>query len=1459
MIIESLYKNDGSGKKEKLSYREAGIKVQNKVVNASILSYNDFINNRLGEILSQPIIVDGRVKIDLSNYRIDRSTLVSKNIAKREALTREFNLMSLAKIELIKENIVLEVDITLCKIPQIDNTGVFTIDGVDRVMVHHLGLANIFSMALDKNKEKIIKFISQLNSELAIKEDNNEHLLTVKFGQSPLQDIVANKRISISLQALLEELGYAGEAESIIGSNPNLKYSFISTEQKRAVSLDAIKSLVISSSERRQINSKFSLERKAQGYRLSRDVKTDKIIAKAGEIITPKITHKFTTNNINKIYIDTPYGEYPCMSNNMVELENLINDGLLNKEDIPNCYIIKNLSEYSVADLEHTDEENENEKEVDELRQSGKRYTKVNLTLVKGLIEEAKEEGKDLKNLLEYNYRKVVGLELTDDDLLALINSYSLFIAGVYEKDDIDSLDNKKLTSLADMLSTLLYDVIFGKSRYLKIQGLVAKYREYIATLNIQSKEAGMKTKFINIFGRDPFEDNPPSLADAMKAGGLEKLFQVEANISATEEISMKRKITQQAVEGLGGVSSESTDASPRGVKMSHLSRLCCIETSEGGSVGLVLHLASLAKVDQDGYILAPFFKVDKKNKVIDTSLVYYMKPYEEEMYIRNVSANIANSNNSYISLRVNGFELKTISIIAQAVNNTYTKKQIAQFEEQAKKELKLLQNECDRKIEGLERQLQNAQTPQQAQNIKAKLETARLNKPNQYKVCLYKKDWFKDEVLDAYKGKGELIKCFPEDIDYVACSPSQILSITSGTIPFNPYSDGVRQLMGSQMQKQSEPIIGSEPSTIRTNMQDEYALHTGAVKVAPFECRVVKVDSKEIIVKSLDDGKEETIPLDMEITSEKAIITYKPVVIEGDIKMTGELLADSTSTDHGETKFGMNLRIGYCIYNGYNYEDSIVINSRLLKDESLTSYRSKTYTCLISKDDGDYECMDYGNLEISNYDKTEIQRLNFTKDPFVPKGTIVSPGTPLMAYLSSNKDNKSIINLRKIEFDEDLVGIVASTTRREIIPGRQYEYEIVVATEEPIQLGDKLSGRFGNKGVLGRIVSNCEMYYTDDGQPLDILLTPLGVPSRMNLGQLLEVPLAGILNDLGLRGIVDTCKILDIPKIKKLIQDYYGDKGKVVVYDGVTGEPLKNRVTVGIMTVGKLKHLSSHKLASRGERTTTTLNHQPPAGKKNKGGKKSGEMEQNSYFSHGASNVMRELMSKSDDIVNARLIKLKKKEQVENSLAKGVEDYTLKDLTLNTSESAKQAFKMLAALGVYMENYDEYGNKVDFDIPSINNTGSYQQRNLDKNNNHYTEYKEAQQKEKIQAKYDNEDSVLDLENSFSVEIFGEEDDEITQTDLSVDESVSNAYKGLMDIVNTHSQDIDPHQQDIQDMQDYDAQDYIEDNDNDANIDDETPDIERSTHDGLEMDDTEYDETEDFEETQSDREEDIDY
>ena len=491
------------------------------------------------------------------------------------------------------------------------------------------------------------------------------------------------------------------------------------------------------------------------------------------------------------------------------------------------------------------------------------------------------------------------------------------------------------------------------------------------------------------------------------------------------------------------------------------------------------------------------------------------------------------------------------------------------------------------------------------------------------------------------------------EKVDFIDVSPQQVVSITTSGIPFLEHDDGKRALMGANMQRQALPLITTEAPRVGTGVEAIAARDSGTVVISNTDGIVDYVDGKKIIIKNMS-GNSETYWLNgFERSNNGTCYHQKPIVRVGDSVRRGQVIGDGPSTNKGELALGKNVTVAFMNYDGYNYEDAVILNERLVKDDVYTSIHIESYQieCRDTKlgpEEFTRDIPNVGEDARRNLDENGIIRIGTeVKDDDILVGKVTPKG---MAELTSEEKLLHAIfgektrevrdtSLRVPHGGEGIVHDVKVFTKEdtdELPPGVFKIVRVYIAQKRKIQVGDKMAGRHGNKGVISLILPEEDMPYLADGTPVDILLNPLGVPSRMNLGQILEMHLGAAAEKLNIYVSTPVFEgatrgeIIDALKEAGLDED-----GKTVLYNGRTGEPYDNRISVGVMYMIKLHHMVDDKLHARSTGPYSTVTQQPLGGKAQFGGQRFGEMEVWALYAYGAANVLQEMMTvKSDDVV---------------------------------------------------------------------------------------------------------------------------------------------------------------------------------------------------------------------------------
>ena len=768
---------------------------------------------------------------------------------------------------------------------------------------------------------------------------------------------------------------------------------------------------------------------------------------------------------------------------------------------------------------------------------------------------------------------------LTISDVYASVSYYLNLLHGVGNFDEIDHLGNRRIRQVGELLQNQFR---IGVSRMERV------IRERMTTQEME--EVTPKT-LINI---------RPVTAAMKEFFGSSQLSQFMDQTNPVAELTNKRRLSAL---GPGGLSRDRAGVEVRDVNASHYGRICPIESPEGPNIGLITSLASYAKIDEYGFIMTPYRKVENC-KITDQ--VDYLTADEEQDYIISQSTVNTDEDNVIIDKQVS-----------------------ARFRDE---------------------------------NILAK----------------------------------------PEQVDYIDVSPQQVVSVTTSCIPFLEHDDAHRALMGANMQRQAMPLLKTEAPYIGTGVEHIAAKDSGVCVVAKADGIVSYVDAKKIKVKT-KNGEDTYYLANFELANSGICNHQRPIVQVGEEVVGGKtIIADGNSTDMGELALGKNVTVAFMTFNGYNYEDAVILNENLVKDDKYTSLHLEDYEmqCRETKLGPEEITRDIPNV-------SEEARRNLDENGIVTIGTEVKEGDILvgkvtpkgMAELTSEEKLLHAIfgektrevrdtSLRVPHGGDGIVHDIKIYSRKdndELPAGVSKVIRVYIIQKRKIQVGDKMSGRHGNKGVISLILPQEDMPYLPDGRPVDIMLNPQGVPSRLNLGQILELHMGMAAKKLGEYVATPVFDGAHISDIEEMMEEAGMDKdGKTVLYDGRSGEPFDNRISVGIMYMIKLHHMVDDKLHARSTGPYSLVTQQPLGGKAQFGGQRFGEMEVWALYAYGAAYTLQEMMTvKSDDVVG--------RVRVFESIVKGQE--------INEAgipESFRVLMKEFQALGLDISIINDEGKALD-------------------------------------------------------------------------------------------------------------------------------------------------------------------
>ena len=762
----------------------------------------------------------------------------------------------------------------------------------------------------------------------------------------------------------------------------------------------------------------------------------------------------------------------------------------------------------------------------------------------KSVLEEllAKYEGEELKEAIRDNADRLAPKHILADDILASINYMNALAHGIVTKDDIDHLGNRRLRCVGELLQNQFR---IGFSRMER----VIRERMTIQDLDIVTPQS-----LINI---------RPVTAAIKEFFGSSPLSQFMDQTNPLAELTHKRRLSAL---GPGGLSRERANMEVRDVHYSHYGRMCPIETPEGPNIGLISYLATYARINEYGFIEAPFRAVDHATGHVSDE-VTYMTADVEDQFIVGQAAEPVDENGCLVNPRI---------------------------------------------------------------------------------TCRHC-----DEIVEVDRDR----------VDYIDISPRMMVSIATAMIPFLPNDDANRALMGANMQRQAVPLLRPEAPIVGTGMEHKICMDSEVAVLAEGDGVVTKMDARAITV-AYDNGETKEYKLTKFLRSNHGTcINQHPIVDVGErvhgkyVNENGEtvdptVLADGPATDQGELALGRNILVGFMTWEGYNYEDAVLLNERLVREDLYTSIHLEEYE-LDSRDTklGPEEITrdipNVGEDALKDLDERGIIRIgaevhagDILVGKVTPKGeTDLTAEERLLRAIFGEKAREVRDTSLKVPHGESGIVVDAKVFSREngddLGPGVNMVVRVYIAQRRKIQPGDKMAGRHGNKGVVSRVLPQEDMPFLPDGTPLDIVLNPLGVPSRMNIGQVLEVHLGYAAKTLGWKvatPIFDGATDKDISEALQLAG--LDPEGKSWLYDGRTGERFDNKVTVGYVYFLKLHHLVDDKIHARSTGPYSLVTQQPLGGKAQFGGQRFGEMEVWALEAYGASYTLQEILTvKSDDV----------------------------------------------------------------------------------------------------------------------------------------------------------------------------------------------------------------------------------
>jgi DNA-directed RNA polymerase subunit beta len=754
---------------------------------------------------------------------------------------------------------------------------------------------------------------------------------------------------------------------------------------------------------------------------------------------------------------------------------------------------------------------------------------KVSFSVLREMLETVPADG--WEEAIEARRSDLVPMHITRDDILASINYLCCMVQGAGTKDDIDHLGNRRLRCVGELLQNQF------RVGFTRLERVIRE------RMTVQDLDVVTPQSLINI---------RPVTAVIKEFFGSSPLSQFMDQNNPLAELTHKRRLSAL---GPGGLSRERASFDVRDIHYTHYGRMCPIETPEGPNIGLINYLASYAKINEYGFIEAPFRKVDKATGKV-TDIVEYMTADVEDDYYVAQAAEPLDEEGRFANARV---------------------------------------------------------------------------------ICRHR-----DEIISVER----------ELIDYVDVSPNMMTSIATAFIPFLENDDANRALMGANMQRQAVPLMVTEAPIVATGIEHKCAVDSEVCITAKGPGVVTRVSATNVSV-SYDDGNTADYTLTKFARSNQGTcINQRPIVTVGERVEAGQVIADGPACSQGEIALGKNVLIGFMTWEGYNYEDAILLNERLVREDVFTSihieeYETESRDTKLGMEEITRDIPNVGEDTLKDLDENGIIRIgaevtsgDYLVGKVTPKGeTELTAEERLLRAIFGEKAREVRDSSLKVPHGE--AGIIVDVkvfTREngdELAPGVNKVVRVYIAQKRKISVGDKMAGRHGNKGVVSRILPQEDMPFLPDGTPLDIVLNPLGVPSRMNIGQVLEVHLGYAAHALGWKVATPIFNGANEKEIRELLkQGGVAEDGKTVLYDGRTGEPFDQRVTVGYPYYLKLHHLVDDKIHARSTGPYSLVTQQPLGGKAQFGGQRFGEMEVWALEAYGAAYTLQEILTvKSDDV----------------------------------------------------------------------------------------------------------------------------------------------------------------------------------------------------------------------------------
>ncbi len=1244
-------------------------------------SYNWFLEEGLHEVFHDIAAIEdytGNLVLEFVDYRLDKTPKYTIKECKERDATYAAPLYVTARLFNKQTGEVKEQEIFMGDFPLMTDSGTFISNGAERAIVSQLVRSpgvfygsskdrtgkDLFTATMNPNRGAWLEYETDSQDVFYVRIDKNRKLpvttLIRALGLSTDEQIKqffgdSEPKINASLE---KDITHNTE-EGLLEVYRKLRPGEPPTVESSRSHLDALffdpRRYDLARFGRYKMNNKLALARRIAGYKAAEDIiapLTGELLAAKGEKINLAKANEIDAAGVTRVTVlveKKGQEAYPVI---------VISNGCVDAQP------------FFSFDVDAEAGINE----------------RANFAEIRKILE-ATSDPEEQKELLRQNHDILISRTVTVDDIFASINYLLGLDHGIGVTDEIDHLGNRRVRSVGELLQNQFR---IGFSRMERV------IRERM-TLQSQDQSVITPQALINI---------RPVVAAIKEFFGSSPLSQFMDQNNPLAELTHKRRLSAL---GPGGLSRDRAGFEVRDVHYSHYGRMCPIETPEGPNIGLISYLASYAKINEYGFVEAPYRKVkktyDENGKLIDqvvTDEVEYMTADVEDEYV-----------------------------VAQA----------------------------------------NEPLDETKHFIRPRVSARR-----------------RDDILEIDADK----------VDYMDVSPRMMVSVATACIPFLENDDCNRALMGSNMQRQAVPLMVTQQPIVATGMEYKAATDSGVCILAAREGTVEFVDAEKIVVRC-PDGSADTYELIKFMRSNQGNCNnQRPIVNVGDVVKAGDVLADGPATKNGEISLGKNALIGFMTWEGYNYEDAVLLNEKLVREDVYTSihieeYETEARDTKLGPEEITRDIPNVGDDALKDLDDRGIIRIGAevkTGDILVgkvtPKGeTELTAEERLLRAIFGEKARE--VRDTSLRVPHGAYGIVVDVkvftpeNSDELQPGVRMCVRCYIAQKRKISVGDKMAGRHGNKGVVSRILPQEDMPYLPDGTPLDIVLNPLGVPSRMNIGQVLEVNLGYAAKACGIKvmtPVFDSARENDIgdtfdtarelwhgenaPAYPTKLPKIMGEKGHIIdfskieldrdgkttVYDGRTGEKFDNRVTVGYMYYLKLHHLVDDKIHARSTGPYSMVTQQPLGGKAQFGGQRFGEMEVWALEAYGAAYTLQEILTiKSDDVVG--------RVKTYEAIVKG--DPIPRP---GIPESFRVMLKELQSLGLDIVVQDKEGNAVDMRQEFDDDDSSFENSDYDLGDNVMVE-------SELQDEY----SVKDADEGFDDDL--DEDAGPSAEDLAAIESDS--------------------------------------------------------------------------------------